>query len=374
MAGGLNWRKANLAALSGATPSTYNAEPSMVSSFLVPDVGIVSWVPFAISRARELAREGRPIDCVITSSPPHSTQVIGMALQRSGIPWIADLRDGWHPEGSRPHPRPSIVEHAYQMLERRIVRGADLVTAVTSPIAKDLARRTGVNAVVVTNGYDPCEFPARDSCGGSDLLTDHRISLVYTGRLAAEDRDLEWITDGLEVLLAEDPAVADRFEIVFAGPLTAREVREIELRSPLLRHVGNLDRREVLELQRAADGLLLVIGDGRPSIATGKLYEYLATDLPILVLGEGNEASAIVHEAGVGSSCSTTPTSVAKALASIVSGGLVRSNDRRRVLKYGYDYIAREMADAVEAAICSADIHDMSANPLTDRRRPLVSP
>jgi|FLOH01.1.fsa_nt_gi hypothetical protein len=364
MAGALNWRKDNLSALSGATTSTYDAAPSMVSSFVVPDVGTVSWVPFAISRARELAREGRPIDCVITSSPPHSTQLIGMALHRRGIPWIADLRDGWHPEGSRSSTRPSMFEHAYHVLERRTVRGADLVTAVTAPIAADIAHRTGVNAVVVTNGYDPYEFPARDSCESSKRLADDRTSLVYTGRLAAEERDLEWITEGLEVLLAEDPTVANRLEIVFAGPLTAREVHEIELRSPVLRHVGNLDRREVLELQRAANALLLVVGDGRPSIATGKLYEYLATDLPILVLGEGNEASAIVNEAGAGSSCSTTPTSVAKALASIVSGGLVRSNDRRRVLKYGYDSITRQMAEAVEAAICSAGSHDLSAKPV----------
>jgi hypothetical protein len=35
-------------------------------------------------------------DAVVTSSPPHSTQLIGLELQKKyGLRWIADLRDPW---------------------------------------------------------------------------------------------------------------------------------------------------------------------------------------------------------------------------------------------------------------------------------------
>jgi hypothetical protein len=53
------------------------------------------WNKYAIQEASRLIKE-EGIQTILTSSPPHSTQLIGLHLKELfGIPWIADLRDPW---------------------------------------------------------------------------------------------------------------------------------------------------------------------------------------------------------------------------------------------------------------------------------------
>src|SRR6266566_2209801 len=89
----LNWRRSHFKALGGASSSMYKP-PSRFESVVVPDLALVGWLPFALAQGLTLARR-RKFDCVITSSPPQSAHLIGLALQRRGISWIAELRDGW---------------------------------------------------------------------------------------------------------------------------------------------------------------------------------------------------------------------------------------------------------------------------------------
>src|SRR5690606_10060076 len=65
----------------------------MRANVVLPDAR-VGWVPFAIRTAKRLHRE-RPFDAVLTSGPPHSAHLVGRALRRAGLPWIADFRDPW---------------------------------------------------------------------------------------------------------------------------------------------------------------------------------------------------------------------------------------------------------------------------------------
>ena len=97
--------------------------------------------------------------------------------------------------------------------------------------------------------------------------------------------------------------LAGKLEVVFAGSVTEEE--RALLGAPdlveLVRFVGWVERPRALALQRAADTLLVVTeGAGRRSVATGKLYEYLAASRPILVLGDETEAGRIVTETGSG--------------------------------------------------------------------------
>ncbi len=80
-------------------------------------------------------------------------------------------------------------------------------------------------------------------------------------------------------------------EIVFAGAITEGEQHLFSdpRYASVARSVGVLERPRALALQRAADALV-VIAAGSPgypaeSVATGKLFEYLAAERPVLVLG-----------------------------------------------------------------------------------------
>src|SRR5437660_5235856 len=112
----VNWRRRHYAALTGASPATYS-RPSWLQSVVVPDLALVGWIPFAVPRALTLARR-QDFDCVITSSPPPSTHLVGLALRRRGVAWIAEFRDGWTFEPPRARFPLAVQRSADRRIER----------------------------------------------------------------------------------------------------------------------------------------------------------------------------------------------------------------------------------------------------------------
>ena len=314
----LNWRRGQFAALGGASSESYKP-PSRLASVVVPDLSLGTWLPFALPAARRLAR-GRRFDCVLTTSPPPSTHLVGLALHRRGIPWIAELRDGWTFEPPHPAWPLRLQQSADRALERKVLTRADAVVGVTRPIVEDVRDRLGVEAVLVTNGFDPEDIQAATEADG--LLDPARRSIVHTGRLSLSHISVEPLLDALRVLAAEDSGFAAELEVVFAGSLTdaEREALAAPDLAEQVRFVGWLERARALALQQAADALLVVTGGAeRPSVATGKLFEYLASGRPILVLGDETEAARIVGETGTGFSApASDPRAIADALRRVV--------------------------------------------------------
>lgn len=80
---------------------SYSGRPHWLSKVIVPEPLAVAWAPFA-RRAAMAAHRERPFERVLTTSPPESAHTIGHALQRRGVPWVADVRDAWTFEPLRP--------------------------------------------------------------------------------------------------------------------------------------------------------------------------------------------------------------------------------------------------------------------------------
>ena len=63
-------------------------------NFFIPDARI-GWVKPAVGFLKEYLAKN-DMDIVISSGPPHSLHLIGMALKEElGIKWVADFRDPW---------------------------------------------------------------------------------------------------------------------------------------------------------------------------------------------------------------------------------------------------------------------------------------
>ena len=317
LASRLNWRRGHFDAIQGRQQAAASAS-SPLEAIVVPDLGLAGWLPFALPRALGLARRER-FDCVITTSPPQSAHLIGAALRQAGVPWIADLRDGWTYDPPRPPWPTALQDAADRALERALLARADRIVAVTAPIADDLAQRLGRHVEVITNGFDPDE-----AVGDEDgLLTPDRFSLVHTGRAGVSGRSPRALVEGLVELRRRDPAAAARLEVVFAGPATAEEQALLadDRLGGMARSVGMLERDRALALQRAADGLLVIAqGASARSVATNKLFEYLAARRPVLVLGDQSEAARIVADTQSGIAASDDPADIAAALTRLVGG------------------------------------------------------
>jgi glycosyltransferase involved in cell wall biosynthesis len=230
------------------------------------------------------------------------------------------------------------------------LRHADALVAVTEPIVDDAVERLGVAATLITNGFDPDEQAPRR--GHHPLLDSGRHSVVHTGRLALAGVSLRPLLAAVRELQRDD-AVASRFELVFAGPLSAEEqalLAEHDL-APVVRVAGPLARDEALELQREADTLLVITsGAARPSVATGKLFEYLAARRPILVLGDETEAARIVLETKSGfATAADDSVAIAASLRRVVEDPL--ELDSADISRYSYPELARRYSDLIERVL-----------------------
>jgi hypothetical protein len=338
----LNWRRGQLDAFRGEAGAVYT-RPSRLESVVVPDVAVVTWVPFAAREARRIVRR-KAFDCVITSSPPQSAHLVGLAVRRWVGAWIAELRDGWTFDPPRPAWPLGAQARLDRALEEHIARNADALVAATQPIAADLRTRFAGRVELITNGFDPDETPPETDA--DPLLDAGRYSVVHTGRLAVSGRNPRPLFDALRSL--DDGTI----ELVLAGPSSTLE--EKLLRDPevarVARSVGVLDQNRVRRLQRAADALLVVAqGASSTSVATGKLFEYLAARRPILVLGEQTEAARIVADTGAGVATSATdPRAIAAALQRLAGAGPADGGDPEAVDRYSYAELAERYARLID--------------------------
>jgi glycosyltransferase involved in cell wall biosynthesis len=305
-------------------------------------------------RANALER----FDCAITSSPPESVHMIGRALRRRGVPWVADLRDGWTFEPIRP-PFPTAVQRRLdERLERRWLTAADSVVCVSRPAADDLRARLGLEPELIPNGWDPdLAVEATDRSAAERLLDPERVSLVYTGRFGSYGRDPTGLVQALGVLAREHPDDAARLELVVAGPLTEDEAALMRSDVAPARIVlaGTFDRPDALALQRAADALLLVASSRRTQLLNFKLFEYLAAGPPILALAAGTEAGRVVAEAGGEVVPADDVRAIVDALRRLLAGELEPSDPVLRE-RYSYPRVAERMAEVAERAAASRSV------------------
>jgi glycosyltransferase involved in cell wall biosynthesis len=348
----LNWRRGQVATLTRGSGATYDPRPSMLARIAVPDVELFSWMPFALSSALEVARRDR-VDCVVTTSPPASAHLAGLALGRRGIAWVADFRDGWTFEDLRAPFASSVLSRLDRALERHVLSRADRVVATSAPteaaMRAALPARDGAWTKTITNGFDPGLLaPARPREPRRPGL--HRF--VYTGRIAMGSRVLSRVVEAASLLAASG---APPFEVVFAGPVTSDEADILGRHRGLVRHEGHLDWPATLDLQRSADTLMVFIDDGRAGAVPAKVFEYLAARVPVLVVGPKGPAAAIVEGTRTGTHAPGDAAAVAARMREAMDCRY--APDERAVSAYSWESLAARYEEELLAAIAAAGKH-----------------
>jgi glycosyltransferase involved in cell wall biosynthesis len=336
---------------SDAMSRSESSGPTLVGRIAVPDGHLLAWFPFAWPRALRLLRDERP-DCVVTTSPPESAHLIGRSLQRRGVAWIADLRDGWTFENAvKQEIWPLEIQHRLNgWLERRTLRHADLITTVSEPLVADAAARFG-QAELLTNGFDPDKVSVE---ADANVLDPERFSFVYTGRIAgATARDARPLIEAVTDLARTDPARAERLELAFAGPFTREEAAlfQTDVSPARIVNLGLLTHERTLALQRAADALV-IITDPETTAPSAKLYEYLATGRPIIALSsEHNALAPILRDTDSGLVVPARGVEpIRDALVRAMSGQVTGASEDARA-RYSYPVIADRLGELADTTV-----------------------
>jgi len=262
---------------------------------LVPDEN-VSWNMTAIPTAIRLVRsEG--IDVVLTTSPPSSVHLVGAAVKRAtGVPWVADLRDSVvaHPHRDADRLLVRAKEQSEHAVARLVTRFADALTCVSDAIADEVRERSPQGRVLtISNGADFDDFV------GLERRTSERFRLTHTGSFFGK-------RDPRPFLTAVERSGLDDVVVRFLGDFRAadREWAESLNLGDRLELIPYAPRRRSLELQRDSEALLLLIpeaGGRGKGVLSGKVFEYLAAERPILaVVPTDGAAAELIRDSGAG--------------------------------------------------------------------------
>jgi glycosyltransferase involved in cell wall biosynthesis len=262
---------------------------------LIPDEN-VTWNATAIPKAISIVRrEG--IDAVLTTSPPGSVHMIGAAVKRAtGAKWVADLRDSIvrHPHRSTEGLGAFAKEKARAGVAQLVARQADAIVTAADAITEETRSLSPRGRLMtIANGSDFDDF------AGLEYRRTERFRLTHTGSFFGH-------RDPKPFLRALRASGLDDVKVRFVGdfrPADREFLESLEL-GERVELVDYVPRRESLRLQRDSDALLLLIpeagGRGR-GVLSGKVFEYLAAERPILaVVPPDGAAAQLIRDTGAG--------------------------------------------------------------------------
>ena len=265
-------------------------------NFFIPDARI-GWVKPAVGFLKEYLAKN-DMDIVISSGPPHSLHLIGMALkEKLGIKWVADFRDPWttihYHQSLRLNKR---AQKKHLKLESQVLNNADLVVVTSLNTKKEFQKTTNKPIEVITNGYDISEK--------IESNLDAQFSIAHIGSLLT-NRNPEILWEVLSELKEENKAFSKALLIKLVGTVSEDVLKSIEAVGLTANYktLGYVSHQEAIQIQHDTQVLLLVEMDSpeTKSIIPGKLFEYVAANRPILALGpDGSDVEGILKETNSG--------------------------------------------------------------------------
>ena len=283
-------------------------KPSLLDKFLLwirgnlflPDARVL-WVRPSVKYLSKYLSENQ-IDTIITTAPPHSLHLIGLHLKEQfpALRWIADFRDPWTTIGY--HSQLRLTQRSarkHLALERAVLQAADTLIVTSPSTQKEFQTKTSRPIVVITNGYD-------------DDLPAETPSLSHIGSLLSE-RNPEPLWQVLSEMTQEQADFRRDLRLCLAGKVSDEVLTSLQKwqLTEFLDLKGYISHAEALALQRQSQ-LLLLLEINHPKtegIIPGKLFEYMASQRPILALGYQNwDVKDIITQTHTGLTLSLTDT------------------------------------------------------------------
>jgi glycosyltransferase involved in cell wall biosynthesis len=268
---------------------------------LQPDPQVLWNVPAFAAGLRLLHQV--PHDAIVATAPPFSSLLLGAALSAiTRIPLVMDYRDEWSVSHKYWENRQigRFSTAAQRAMERFGLRRAHAVVATSrrSAVALEELCRTARSRASVThifNGFDPEDF---DSHQPFDPRPDKaRWRLVYTGTLY-NLMSPEPLVQAIETLAAHRPDLIEQIELVFAGRHAAEQSRRLARLTRLcrLRTLEYVSHAAAIALMRSADALCILLSDvpGADRIIPAKVFEYIASQRPILAIAPPGDLSDLL--------------------------------------------------------------------------------
>ncbi len=283
-------------------------------------------LPHALHAAHAALRAHPSCEAIMVNADPYAAMLVGARLAHAtGLPLIQDLRDPWSCCDLRRRLRPAPQRWLVDRVERWAVEAARVVILNTETARRDYQRHyadlagSGDRFACIRNHADPAlrvdvEFPAFD-----------RFTILFMGNFR---RFVEGTTivDALARVRAAGVG-PERVQLVVTGSLPAELRARAEAAGVADMLVGHrfVPYLEVASLMDRAD-LLLSFSHPTAQRIPAKVFDYLLSDRPLLVIADNPELRELVERAG---GASVHGLQQVDAIATTILAELERGRGRR---------------------------------------------
>ncbi|RLC45729.1 MAG: hypothetical protein DRH57_07455, partial [Candidatus Cloacimonadota bacterium] len=276
----------------------YNNTSEIVKQFcrsIVPIDDKIGWLPFAYIKAKGLIEHNK-FSAIYATIGPYHTAITGYLLAKKyRLPLIIDYRDLW-----TQHPYLSFITTLHKNIaeqwERKVINFAKNIIVVSPDMKRQLITKYGMSldkkVSIISNGWDKEDFDKVKITKQSE-----KIIITYTGGFYGWQTPKYFIKAILE--LKEEHCIPSNIKIQFIGNYFQNTKRILNHRrlTDIIEIIPQVSHQECINYLMNSNILLLFIGkqDGN-GVLTGKLFEYLAADKPILAMipPDGDAAKILI--------------------------------------------------------------------------------
>ena len=317
------------------------------ANMFIPDAKM-AWIgPSKRTLSRYLKEN--PVAAIISTGPPHSLHLIARALKReTNLPWIADFRDPWTQiDWFEQLPLTKWGLGLHKRLENSIFREADELVVVSRDMQTQMEKLAQRPVRLISNGYAPSDFQSFVHKPGP------HFTILHTGSIN-KDRNPSALWQSLAAFVEQNPDFAQKLRIRLIGALDASVLNDLE-RFHLISYTHFetfVPHEKVIEELASCSLLLLPLNNvkSQKGIVTGKVFEYLASEQPILAIGpsDGDAATILNKQEGT----LMVPFETAVPWSKVIALCDTKPNRKETLLPYSRAELAKKMHALLET-LCS---------------------
>jgi len=314
------------------------------------------WRPLAVRVGLALIQQWK-CELIWSTAPPLSCHLIGAELKRrTGLPLIVDYRDLWTLNPQSPESlTPTRVHRWYHhRLELRALLAANGLVAISESMASQLLSMLPTREQmppyvrVIPNGYDPSDF-GKSSVPPIPYVCAY-VGSIYLSRIPTALH----LVETLRLFEEQYPEQAAELRVNFIGSVAPEVTAAVraKLRRIKLSLLGRVPHDEAVHGMFSASLLILLLDPSEMGQVSSKVFEYLATNRPILAIGHSEAVRGLLKDLQdcrhVDGSDPHVTLAAMRELLTLGATGQIGSNQSSRedlLLCYSRRRLARELSD-----------------------------
>lgn len=275
-------------------------------NFFIPDARKY-WINPSIKYLCDYIEKNN-INYIISSGPPHSMHLIALGLKKQipKLKWAADFRDPWtNIDFYEKLMLTKWADKKHHKQELSVITNANCVLSIGQTMSDEFVeiyKKAGgkdeSKFKVIPNGYDDEDIKT------NAITKDEKFSIAHIGTLV-KDRNPDLLWKVLNSLVKENTEFEKQLQIKLVGKIDIYVKEQIE-KFGLTKYVYKIDylpHDEVIIEQQKSKVLLLLVNNTKNAkgILTGKFFEYMIANVPVLAIGpKDGDLAKIINETGVG--------------------------------------------------------------------------